>query len=32
MEAAEIRQVNGRAVTGVSSGEHFFVMEDGGAP
>ena len=31
MERAESRQMNGREVMGVSSGGHFFVMEDGSA-
>jgi CRISPR-associated protein Cas1 len=31
MERAESRQMNGREVMGVSSGGHFFVMEDGRA-
>jgi hypothetical protein len=31
MERAETRQMNGREVMGVSSGGHFFVMEDGRA-
>jgi len=32
MERVEARQMNGREVMGVSSGGHFFVMEDGGTP
>ena len=31
MQRAEIREMNGREVMGVSSGGHFFVMEDGAA-
>ena len=29
MQRAEVREVNGREIMGVSSGGHFFVMEDG---